>query len=271
MLSQLSVKFDIISITETRLKTHALRTTNINLQGYSIEHTPTESTCVGSLLYINININYFCRNDLQTYKKMELESTFIEIVNPNGKNIIFGCIYEHPCKNPSEFSDVYPNEPLQNVGNDNKQIVLMGNCNTDMLKHDKSKDIATFFGNMYPEFLLPFKTAPSRIMSHSRTIIDNIFSNSIDNEIFSGNITSTISDYYTHFFLTKKMQLKKITKKPYKHSFKTFNEDAFKIDLENINWNKILEIENKNVKRSFDNFINTLMNYFLFMPQSENV
>ena len=147
----------------------------------------------------------------------------------------------------------------------------MGNCNTDMLKHDKSKDIATFFGNMYPEFLLPFKTAPSRIMSHSRTIIDNIFSNSIDNEIFSGNITSTVSDYYTHFFLTKKIQLKKITKKPYKHSFKTFNEDAFKIDLENINWNKILEIENKNVKRSFDNFINTLMNYFLFMPQSENV
>ena len=58
LLSQLSVKFDIIGITETRLKTHAIRTSNINLQGYSIEHTPTESTCGGSLLYINNDINY---------------------------------------------------------------------------------------------------------------------------------------------------------------------------------------------------------------------
>ena len=34
LLSQLYVKFDIIGITETLSKTHGLRTTNINLQGY---------------------------------------------------------------------------------------------------------------------------------------------------------------------------------------------------------------------------------------------
>ena len=33
LLSQLFVNFDIIGIKEARLKTHALRTTNINLQG----------------------------------------------------------------------------------------------------------------------------------------------------------------------------------------------------------------------------------------------
>ena len=64
-----AVKFDIIGITETRLKTHVLRTTNINLQGYFIEHTPTESTSSVFLLYINNNINYLCRKDLQIYKK----------------------------------------------------------------------------------------------------------------------------------------------------------------------------------------------------------
>ena len=69
LLSQLSVTFGIIGTTKTRLKTHALRTTNINLQEYSIEHTPTESTCGGSLLYINNNINYLCRNNLQIYKE----------------------------------------------------------------------------------------------------------------------------------------------------------------------------------------------------------
>ena len=73
LLSQLPVTFDIIGTTKTRLKTHGLRTTNINLQEYSIEHTPTESTCGGSLLYINNNINFLCRNDLQIYKEKELE------------------------------------------------------------------------------------------------------------------------------------------------------------------------------------------------------
>ena len=69
LLSQLSVKFDIISITKTRLKAYALTASNINLQGYSIDHTPTESTCGAILLYINNNINYICRNDLKIYKK----------------------------------------------------------------------------------------------------------------------------------------------------------------------------------------------------------
>ena len=68
-LSQIFVKFAIIGITETRLKTHVLRTGNTYLQGYSIEHTLTESTFGVSLLYINSDINYICRSDLQTYKK----------------------------------------------------------------------------------------------------------------------------------------------------------------------------------------------------------
>ena len=256
LLSQLSVKFGIIDTAKTRLKIHALRTTNINLQGYSVEHTPTESTCGGSFLYINNNINYLCRNDLQIYKKKELESTFTEFIKPSGKNVIVGCIYRHPCMNPCKFNDVYLHELLQNLGNDNKQIGLMGDFNIDMLKHDKNKDSATFLDRMYSKFLLPYITAPYRITPHSSTLIDNIFSNSIVNEIFSGNITSTISDQYVQFFLTKKIQLKN-NKETYKHNFKNFNEDAFKRDLENINWAEILEIENKNVNESFDNSINT--------------
>lgn len=73
-----------------------LRTSNINLQGYSIEHTPTKWTCGGSLIYINNDVKYVCRNDLDIYKKKEIESILIEIINPNGKNAIVGCIYRHP-------------------------------------------------------------------------------------------------------------------------------------------------------------------------------
>ena len=111
--------------------------------------------------------------------------------------------------NPSEFNDVYLHEFLQNLGNDNKQIILMGDFKIDMLKHDKNKNSATCLDCMYSKFLLPYITAPSRITFHSRTLSDNLFSSRVDNEISSGNIRSTISDHYAQFFLTKKIQLKK--------------------------------------------------------------
>ena len=46
--------------------------------------------------------------------------------------------------NPSEFNDVYFQKLLQNLENENKQIVLMGDFNIDMSKYDKNKDSATF-------------------------------------------------------------------------------------------------------------------------------
>ena len=131
------------AITETRLKTHAARTSNINFQGYSIEQIPTESAWSGSLFHINNNTSR-CRIDLQIYKKKEFKLTFIEIINPYGKNIIVGCIYTHLSMNQFEFNSVYLHELLQNLGNDIKQIVLICNFNIDMLKHYKNYDSVTF-------------------------------------------------------------------------------------------------------------------------------
>ena len=74
--------FDVIAISESRIKSNMDITTNINLPNYSIEYTPTESHAGGTLLYISNNIAYKPRKDLNIYKTHELESTFIEIINP---------------------------------------------------------------------------------------------------------------------------------------------------------------------------------------------
>ena len=95
LLSETNVSFDVIGITETRLKKQTLRTTNIDINGYNLEHTPTEASCGGSLLYVKNKLNYISRKDLNIYKKNELESTFIEIITSSGKSIIVGCIYRH--------------------------------------------------------------------------------------------------------------------------------------------------------------------------------
>ena len=52
LLARMKVKSNITGITETRLKKHTVRNTNINLNGYAIEHTSTEGNCGGALLYV---------------------------------------------------------------------------------------------------------------------------------------------------------------------------------------------------------------------------
>ena len=84
--------FDVIAISESRTKSNMDIKTNINLPNYSIEYTPTESHAGGTLLYISNNIAYKPRKDLNIYKTHELESTFIELINPKKSNIILGLI-----------------------------------------------------------------------------------------------------------------------------------------------------------------------------------
>ena len=45
--------FDVIAVSESRIKSNMDVTTNIDLTNYSIEYTPTESHTGGTLLYIS--------------------------------------------------------------------------------------------------------------------------------------------------------------------------------------------------------------------------
>ena len=80
---------------------------NLNLNHYSFEFTPSETSAGGKLLYIANHLSYKCCNDLNIYKKNELESTFIEIVNPKKSNIIVGVIYRHLSMDLTDFNCNY--------------------------------------------------------------------------------------------------------------------------------------------------------------------
>ena len=71
-------KIDIIAIRETRITKQGSLLSNLNLNNYSFEFTPTESSAGGTLLYITNHLSYKCCNDLRIYKENELESTFVE-------------------------------------------------------------------------------------------------------------------------------------------------------------------------------------------------
>ena len=66
------------------------------MNNFSFQFTPTESSAGGSLLYVANHLSYKPRLDLHIYKSNELESTFIEILNPKKSNVIIGCFYKDP-------------------------------------------------------------------------------------------------------------------------------------------------------------------------------
>ena len=113
--------FDKIAVSEPRITQQASLLDNLN--NYSLEFTPTETSAGGTHLYISNHLSYKRRNDLNIYKKNELETTFTEIVNTkksnivNAKksNIIVGVIYRHPSMNFIDFVCNYLSKLLENI------------------------------------------------------------------------------------------------------------------------------------------------------------
>ena len=98
---------------------------------------------------------------------------------------------------------------LDNLSEENKTVVLLGDFNADLLKYDKD-----FLDTMYLNLLLPYITYPTHVTVNSQTLIDNIFSNNYDSSFTSGNLVTTLSDHHAQFLLmefqTKQMDNEKI-------------------------------------------------------------
>ena len=79
LLSCTKTKFDIIAISETRITKQVSLLNNLNLNNYSFEFTPTETSAGGTLLYIANHLSYKCRNDLNIYKKMNFNLLLLKL------------------------------------------------------------------------------------------------------------------------------------------------------------------------------------------------
>ena len=116
--------FEIRAVSETRITKQVSLLNNLNLNNYNFEFTPTETSAGGTLPYIANHLSYKCCNDLSIYKKSELESTFIGIVNTKKSNIIVGVIYRHQSMDLTDFNCNYLNKLLDNISKEQKSMYV---------------------------------------------------------------------------------------------------------------------------------------------------
>ena len=119
-LQSANINYDVTAITETRIPKNVSVTQNIVLNNCSFECTPTESSAGGTFLYIANCLSYKIRNDLTIYKKIELESTFTEIINSRKSNIV-GVIYKHPKMDVTDFNNNFLNNLLEKINQGQKK------------------------------------------------------------------------------------------------------------------------------------------------------
>ena len=126
------------------------------------------------------------------------------------------------------------------------------------MKDDYNTESASFLDSLYKNFLLPYISTPFRVTTHSRTLIDGILSNNIEDGLISGNIISTISDHYAQILLLKNTKIKqKGTTDTYSHDFKNPIEALLESELRNIDLKSVLEINKKDVDFSFSKYFET--------------
>ena len=99
------------------------------------------------------------------------------------------------------FKHYYLNPLLDKLATEQKTAFLLGDFNVDLLKYEQHKATNEFLDSLSSSMFLPHIVQPTRITSHSKALIDNVFSNYISQDIVSGNLTATISDHSPQFLI----------------------------------------------------------------------
>ena len=73
---------------------------------------------------------------------------FIEVMIPNKQSYILGTIYKHLSLNHFKFNNEYMEELLKVITHENKNCILTGDFNLNLLKHAKSPDVSKFLENL---------------------------------------------------------------------------------------------------------------------------
>ena len=155
-----------------------------------------------------------------------------------------------------DFKNNYLTQILGIPSKEQKQVFLLGDFNINLLNYNDHQPTNDFLDSLASNSFIPYILHPTRITSHSKTLIDNIFSNYIFHEIISGNISATISDHLPQFLFVPNILPNPSTQKSnfYERDWSKFKQENFIRDYFDTDWADLLQIDQQNVNLSMDIF-----------------
>ena len=125
--------FDILTLNETRLDDSVLDC-EVEIPGYDILRRDRNRNGGGVSMYIRKNIPYCNREDLAVEN---IELICIEVKKPKSKPLLIAAWYRPPNSSIELFSDF--EKFLQLVDDENKEIIITGDLNCNLLEQTRSQ------------------------------------------------------------------------------------------------------------------------------------
>ena len=156
-----------------------------------------------------------------------------------------------------EFNN-HLNQMLE-VSKEQKQIFLLGDFNINLLNYNIHQPTNDFLDSLASNSIIPYFLQPTRLTSHSKTLIDNVFSNILSSEI-SENLTATISDHLPQFLFAPNILLNPSYNRSniFEKDWPKFNKENFILDYFEKNWSDVLQLDQQNVDLSIESFLNNI-------------
>ena len=187
----------------------------------------------------------------------EQESLWIELQNNNSKNILCAVVYRHPNSDLVTFFESFF-KTLEKAHAESKYCIIMGDFNINLLNSESHSQTEHFINNLASYFFQPHILHPTRITSHSATLIDNIFFNSLDHNTISGNILCDLSDHLPNFLLINEIDITR-EEDTYIRDYSNLDERIFIEKFEQIDWDETFQGMN-DVNQIFGTFYSTATN-----------
>ena len=134
-----------------------------------------------------------------------------------------------------------------------------------MLNYNEHQSTNEFLDSLASNSIIPYILQPTSVTSHSKTLIDNIFSNVLSCQ---QNLETLLQPYLIIFpsfcLLPMCFQILYAIKQAFWKDWSKFNKENFILDYFDKNWPEILELDQHNVNLSMDSYLdhmNTILNF----------
>ena len=257
-LQTFSQSFSIIAVSETWINTE--KGMDFELEGYELRNIDRRNKGGGGVaIYVDKNLSYKVIKSMTTVIDNLLECITIEICEEKKKNIRVSCIYRTPGTNIDTFREwIEGTFAKQN----NKVVFICGDFNIDLINPYKHNTTDDFISSMYSMSLFPKITRPTRITLNSATLIDNIYTNELEDKITGGILINDISDHLPVFIIYNynHTNRKKNNQKEYRRMKSGEAINIFRNELLVQNWEVVYQ-EN-NVDNAYEIFLNVFKHLY---------
>ena len=255
LLNDIDLKFDIIAVSETWLKTNDDINT-FSLNGFKTEFVHRESKKGGGvIIYTNEKFKTTKLDVLSFSQRNFMEAIALEI-EFNNQKINVACIYKPPKVNVKTFTDKFK-DYVESLSTKNETYIC-GDFNINLLKHESHTDTKIFADQMFSSGFYPLINKPTRITENTATLIDNIWCNNVNHthDSFSGIIIDDLSDHLPIFHTCSgKYALKQNTETNVKYIRQENDNNLLKMcnKLSNLTWSNVLQ--ESDVNKAYDSFL----------------